>query len=111
MADERADFQREVLTRSADELVSVHEVWRLANSFFPTWRVSDRLVAAENAVRTLLAVGQAELCRGVRATAGEHVVPGKDIEALLLTADSWASDEGSTIFLRATANGRRALSI
>ena len=108
--DERSDYEREILARCADELVSLHEAWRLANSFFPTWRVSDRLVAAENAVRDLLYVGQAELCRGARATAAEHVVPGRDIEALLLTPESWTSDDGMTVFLRATANGRRALS-
>jgi hypothetical protein len=103
------DLARELLAMCAADLVSAHQAWRLASSWFPGWRASDRLVAAEGALRALLLGGYAELCRGTRATAGDHAVPGPDIEPLLLTVETWADDSGSSVFLKATDLGRREL--
>ncbi len=103
------DLARELLSMTVADLVSLHEAWLLASTWHPGWRASDRLVAAEGAVRALLLAGHAELCRGTRITATDNVVPGPDIEALLLAVPSWASDDGSSVFLRATDLGRREL--
>ena len=103
------DLTRELLSMTAADLVSVHEAWLLASTWYPGRRASDRLVAAEGAVRALLLTGHAALCRGTRATAADNVVPGPDIEALLLSVASWADDGGSSVFLTATELGRREL--
>ncbi len=103
------DLARELLAMCAAGLVSAHQAWVLASTWHPGWRASDRLVAAEGAVRALLLGGYADLCRGTRATAAENVVPGRDIEALLLALTTWADDSGSSVFLAATELGRREL--
>lgn len=108
-APELDDLARELLAMCAAELVSAHQAWQLASTWHPGWRASDRLVAAEGAVRALLLGGYAQLCRGTRATAADNVVPGRDIEALLLAVGTWADDSGSSVFLAATDLGRREL--
>jgi hypothetical protein len=100
------DLARELLAMCADDVVSAHEAWRLASSWHPGWRASDRLVAAEGAVRALLLGGYAQLCRGTRATATGNVVPGPDMEALLLGTETWSDDSGSSVFIAATDLGR-----
>ena len=100
---------RELLAMCAADLVSAHQAWRLASTWNPGWRASDRLVAAEGALRALLLGGQAQLCRGTRATAADNPVPGPDIEPLLLAIETWAGDSGSSVFLAATDLGRREL--
>ena len=108
-ADALDDLALELLSMTAADLVSLHQAWRLASTWHPGWRASDRLVAAEGAVRALLLTGRASLCRGTRATAADNAVPGPDIEALLLSTASWTDDSGSSVFLTATDLGRRAL--
>jgi hypothetical protein len=103
------DLARELLAMCADEPVSLHQAWRLASSWHPGWRASDRLVAAEGAVRALLLGEYAVLCRGTRATAAGNPVPGPDIEALLLAVESWTDDSGSSVFVQAGDRGRAEL--
>ncbi len=103
------DLARELLGMCATDLVSAHLAGRRARTWFPGGRASDRLVAAEGALRSLLLGGYAQLCRGTRATATDNVVPGPDIEALLLALETWTDDSGSSVFLKATDLGRREL--
>jgi hypothetical protein len=103
------DLARELLAMCADDVVSANQAWRLASSWHPAWRASDRLVAAETALRSLLLGGYAQLCRGTRATAAGNVVPGADMEALLLALETWADDSGSSVFIAATDHGREQL--
>jgi len=101
----------ELLSMCLSEPVSLHQVWRLATSWHPGWRVSDRLTAAEGAARAVLLGGYAHLCRGTRATAAGHLVPGPDIEPLLLALASWIDDGAASVFLVATDFGRLALQV
>jgi len=103
------DLARELLAMCASDLVSANQAWRLAGTWFPGWRASDRLVAAEGALRALLLGGYAQLCRGTRATAADNVVPGPDIEALLLAIETWTDDSGSSVFVKASDAGRAEL--
>jgi hypothetical protein len=108
-APELDELARELLAACAEGLVSAHDTWRLAGAWHPAWRASDRLVAAEGALRLLLLAGYATLCRGSRATAGANVVPGPEIEALLLALETWLPDSATTVFLAVTDSGRQAL--
>jgi hypothetical protein len=95
------DFCRALLGLSAEAPVAVDQACRLANLWYPNWRVSDRLAVAERAVRDLLEQGLAALCHSPRPPEVEPSVPPGEVEALLLAWESWVTGERPTIYLRA----------
>jgi hypothetical protein len=95
------ELKRELLERSARELLSLHEAWRLAATWFPSARVGERLEATDAVVRRLLSDGTVQLCRGRREVASEHPVPARDADPLLNSVDTWAEREDPSVFLRA----------
>jgi hypothetical protein len=95
-------FRGALLGLGADAPVGVDQAWRLANLWYPAWRVSDRLVIAERAVRDLLERREVVLCRSQRAPELEPPVPPDELEAVLLAWESWATSGRPTVFLRPT---------
>jgi hypothetical protein len=99
-----AGFKAELLARSVEAPPSPREAWRLAGHWLPARPASERLSAAERAIRELLAEGLITLGRGAPATAAEHPVPTRELEAILLAWESWAADPAG-IFLCPTSAG------
>jgi hypothetical protein len=100
-------FLRALLGLSTEATVGVDQAWRLANLWYPSSRVSDRLVVAERAVRDLLGQGLAVLCHRQGPPEVEPSVPAGEVEALLLAWESWVTGERPTVFLRATTTAVR----
>ena len=103
------DFLVTVLSDAADDLSGVYEVWWQANAWYPGWSLSQRLRLAEDTVARLISDGLVRLYRGDWETAGAHVVPVEETEAVLRDWKTWTIPDGPHVFLFATDEGTARL--
>ena len=117
------ELASQLLALYAARALPLRDAWRMAGERRPDWYAGERLIAAEHAVRTLLAAGlvQLELASADAADAaegaegaegatgaGEQLVGAAAVDAILRDSATWSGDAARVVIVRATPAGLRA---
>lgn len=78
------EFKAAILFTANEDLTGVYVAWWSANTWYPSWPLSERLHYAERAVRELADEGLIDLFRGTWDDAKRHRVPTDERDAGLL---------------------------
>jgi hypothetical protein len=104
------EYETEVLRNATEDLDLVLIAWWIANTLYPAKPVSERLAAAERAIRSLANAGLIALYRD-RQMDADHEIPAADYEDVLRRWDTWTGvtdDPHDQVFFAATDAGRES---
>lgn len=101
--DERDDLKYEVVVSATEDVTGVYEVCFVANTWWPSLRVSDRLRMAEDSVQWALDQGLIALYHDALAE-GRELAPHEWPE-VLRDWRTWAIPEGPPLFVWRTDAG------